>query len=575
MPTERWEYSMRWTVARKLILILSIIISIVLVISGVGFFSTTNLNENAKTINTKIIPKIRNVDLIDTEIGEIFSLLQRHLLSKDKAFKDTYTTEIEQSINELDKTFNAYHELLTDSNEIDLFESIKVNWLKWLDYPNRIVSDSNNGNEDLAIQTYFDSISDLEEIKEQLNGIISLHNDEADRIQHEGTELFNTVKVILIISTTIAIVISILSIGFLLRTIKTPILRLSEKFKQLAAGDLTIEKISINSKDEIGDLGTNFNLMYEQIKELVKSLNDHISTVAATSEQLSASAVENSNVSTRITEAIIDVSEGASLQLERSRESHDIFAEISRGMDQSSAAIQSVSDLAGTTMEYTIKGSEIMNRTVSKMTEIHTSTEETGKVVQSLNLKSAEIERIVALITGIANQTNLLALNAAIEAARAGEEGKGFAVVAGEIRNLAENSRDSATHIRKLIEEIQSEINDAIEAMDTSKQHVADGLSEAKVSGSTFDEISEMIKKVSLESNEIAHITKKINASTNNMKRLVDEVASLSEVADEKSQGVAAAAEEQHASMKEIAEASDGLSSMSMELKELISTFKI
>ena len=66
-----------------------------------------------------------------------------------------------------------------------------------------------------------------------------------------------------------------------------------------------------------------------------------------------------------------------------------------------------------------------------------------------------DIGEMVDVISRISDQTNLLALNAAIEAARAGEQGRGFAVVAEEVKNLAEDSREAAERIAKMINEVQ------------------------------------------------------------------------------------------------------------------------
>ena len=81
---------------------------------------------------------------------------------------------------------------------------------------------------------------------------------------------------------------------------------------------------------------------------------------------------------------------------------------------------------------------------------------DTNTKMQALNAAAGKIGEVVSLINDIASQTNLLALNATIEAARAGEAGKGFAVVASEVKALANQTASATEEIANQIRAIQT-----------------------------------------------------------------------------------------------------------------------
>jgi methyl-accepting chemotaxis protein len=126
------------------------------------------------------------------------------------------------------------------------------------------------------------------------------------------------------------------------------------------------------------------------------------------------------------------------------------------------------------------------------------------ETIGNLGDSSAEIGKVVKVITSIAQQTNLLALNATIEAARAGEAGKGFAVVANEVKELAKETAKATEDISAKIEAIQSDSRGAVDAI---------------------EEITEVISQISALQTTIASAVEQQNANTNEIATRVSEAA--------------------------------------------------
>jgi methyl-accepting chemotaxis protein len=92
----------------------------------------------------------------------------------------------------------------------------------------------------------------------------------------------------------------------------------------------------------------------------------------------------------------------------------------------------------------------------------------------ALREKSRGIAGFTAVIAEISARTNLLALNAAIEAARAGEHGRGFAVVAGEVRQLAQRTKEATDEIGLMVRAINEQAEQASVAMQSLTAAVVD-----------------------------------------------------------------------------------------------------
>ena len=566
---------MKWTIGRKVGISFSIIMLVIILMSVMSIRSAFTLNSNTATLNNDIIPEINLLNKINAQTDRMYIITQKHLLSEDQPFKEKYAEEIEAINTEIDKSLKSYEIYVVSEQGKAAFETFKSSWANLFVQNNEVIRLNNAGQAGQAIQKSYEVSPLYEVMQKNIDGLLILLDQQAEDIHNEGMAEFKTNVILLIVASVIAFILTIGIIIFFIRVIKVPVELLSGQVKQLADGNLAIEPVTIKNRDEIGQLGTDFNSMLANLKGLIGGLQSHIQTVAATSEELSASAEETSKATDQITTAMVNVSEGADQQVQGARTSNEAISEMVTGMDHATSSVQAVSDLAISTKEYTSAGATMMDQTMAQMKNIQNTSDATSKVIQSLGEKSTEISQIVGLITTIAEQTNLLALNAAIEAARAGEYGKGFAVVADEVRKLAEDSSVAANQIREVIVSIQQEVTEAINAMEKSTNNVNEGIALVKKSEDNFHGISSMIGNVSTQTENISAIIEQLSANTISIKGQIIEVSTLSESSSDQAQTVAAAAEEQNATMEEISKSARALGQLSSELQEMVQQFRL
>ncbi|MCK6255845.1 globin-coupled sensor protein [Fictibacillus sp. KIGAM418] len=219
-----------------------------------------------------------------------------------------------------------------------------------------------------------------------------------------------------------------------------------------------------------------------------------------------------------------------------------IAQEASAAIEQLAAQSGDVVEHAQSSVEYASlvsekskEGKEKIELHLSSVQQIKQKMNQISKEILLLKEDSGHIIEIVDLVKGIAEQTNLLALNAAIEAARAGEMGKGFAVVAGEVRKLAEQTKDSVGGVAEYISntngrmdlitassaQINSWINEntaEVEEMNDFFNEILTNMEESRKQsnsvGGKIQDIAKIIKEMEHAIAQIAHSAESLSDST-------------------------------------------------------------
>lgn len=389
-------------------------------------------------------------------------------------------------------------------------------------------------------------------------------------IKDNSSSILQATLVVIIISLVIG---ACLAFG-IIRSITTRLNHLIRASEKVSEGDLT-ESINIHAHDELGQLGNSFNQMKDSLYSLIEEVSQTVEQLAASAEELLAGSEQTGKATEEITANLQQLATGSDKQIESlevtDQKAHTLLQgiqQIKQNTKTASASVQFASSKA-------VEGNQSIYRSIEQMGSIHTSVSSLAVSVQQLGDKSQHIGKVVQVISDIANQTNLLALNAAIEAARAGEQGRGFAVVADEVRKLSEQSSTSAKQIETYITEIQTEMQKAITAMNTSSVEVNQGIEMVNSAGSSFEEIQKAVDEVTLQIRGISDTTEKVSIAEKEMVDMIDQITVISEVAAFSTQNISASAEEQLASMEEVTASSAALAKLAENLHGLIGKFKI
>lgn len=377
----------------------------------------------------------------------------------------------------------------------------------------------------------------------------------------------------------VAIAVVLLFAGFsgvrLTQKMSTPLRKIAENAKQIANGNLRIEPVKYNGKDELADLNAAFTTMADQLNVLLQSVDTVSKQVEAFAKEIDEETKTLTEINNQVAVSTNELSAGAQ--------------SISEDLQ---SAVQLIERMEGTVQEnvgrteqtarYSDEAVEAITHGQAALAEQKGFIDENTKATASIEQSTAQfatyaskIQDMAKAVADIATQTNLLALNAAIEAARAGEAGKGFAVVAEEVRKLAEESSKATSQIFEMVQLIQLGLTNVTEAV---RRGVDIAEAQAKAIETTTEAFAQIENKVHHITTDIQALVVGMNESKELGKNVLQNVESISAVVEQSAAGseqIAASMVEQLEAFKKMSEKVTTLRQLTDDLQQTMAKFQM
>ncbi|MGK0269800.1 MAG: twitching motility protein PilJ [Cocleimonas sp.] len=559
-----------------LYIILPIIIFVV-----IGLISIKSYQENQQAIDISE-GTLKTVNLgvkLNKIVKSDYSLL---IINLEQGFFswDTAKTRANQGIEEIKNIFALYNESLSkailESDDGKAVLEAQEVLLKDFNGIQKHFNSNEGTKEDVsALQTYavresFIAAPVLErsiiKITDKEYGSFNIKNSEMISKTEKSSQLILS---LLLIGSGL-----IMLLGYLIsRSISRPTKELSNVVERLAEGEYDA-RVKVSGNDEFFHLGNVFNNLLddravtinkidEEHQELNQSVFGLLQAVAELSERdltiranvtedatgpvadaLNLLAEETSDTlkkvrnvandvhqaSNKVNSHLMSINKLAMKEQERAIETTDQMNLMMDHLNLISDSAASTNIMAGTASASTKLAHESVTDTLTGMSGIRTTVQETGKRIKLLGERSQEISHVIEIIETIAERTTLLALNASMQAVAAGDEGKGFSVIAGEIQRLAESSRESTSQISTLVRNIQQETNSTIETMDKTIEQVIDGSMKAEDAADQMQKVLNTTSELVSAVDQIATASKDQVAISKGLKHKAESILKSTQV---------------------------------------------
>ncbi len=537
------QWFLNLNIGKRLTVAFSGILVLLLITGVTGFISMRAVDPLLQATYDKCIIPLLELDDIARNWYRIRVDILKAITTSDPAEQQAMFAKASPLLDSINANFARYEPTILTETERKAANSYKEHQALYLATRAKVVSLLSEDRRDEAREVAeTEGRDNFYLVINSLDELLKIQALNAAELHRESEATVDTASILIGSLLVFSMLFGMWLARFIGRSISRPVVQLEQAAQAIAAGDLDTS-VSIENKDELGNLASSFNSMVGSIRSGVEDVRRKSEEAEAASQEaqsaletithLSAEvrqvaeqvALHTTGISSSVEQMAASVQEQASQTSEVAAASEEMAYTIAETTKSITTTAHSSNQASSAAKE----GIHAVQTTQQSMAKIVSVTKVSSEKIEMLSNKVEEVGNITQVINEIADQTNLLALNAAIEAARAGEHGRGFAVVADEVRKLAERTARATKEIASVLRSIQDETIGARESMDEAAEVVSHELVITETLASTFDRISAETINVTTLINQIAAASEEQSTTMSEVSRTIEGMHTVSE----------------------------------------------